>query len=43
MYKKFCNFFPLFFWFEANSHNWDVLYTDNYYINMSDDMLLQEV
>ena len=34
--------FP-FFQFEANSHNWDVLYTDNYYIIMSDDTLLQEV
>ena len=33
----------LFFQYEAHSHNRDVFYTDNYYIIMSDDMLLQEV
>ena len=33
----------LFFQFEANSNNWDVLHTYNYNINMFDDILLQEV
>ena len=39
-----CVFFSfLFFQFEANSNNWDVLHADNYYIIMFDDMLLQEL
>ena len=37
-----CVFSFFSFQFQANYHNWDVLFTDNYNIIMSYDILLQK-